>query len=237
MFGWQPLQPEEPSFSDLGGWYDGYVEAALAHGAFDSADVFRPRDAITRREMAVMLVRALGFGPLAAQVQTASLPFTDVSADRGYITIAHDIGMSSRSSSISSMASSMVSSSSLMASFSLSRSAMDSAISSRVSTTAESSLPSLVLVSSFMPSFSPEGRAPPREEVDALLGRCRPSVFFSPELGCKYFTCRENGRAQFVLFDDADTAAYKLGLARQRNLPAVFLLWSEWGPLAKEIAK
>jgi hypothetical protein len=93
MFGWQPLQPEEPSFSDLGGWYDGYVEAALAHGAFDSADVFRPRDAITRREMAVMLVRALGFGPLAAQVQTASLPFTDVSADRGYITIAHDIGM------------------------------------------------------------------------------------------------------------------------------------------------
>ena len=94
MFGWQPLQPEEPSFSDLGGWYDGYVEAALAHGAFDSADVFRPRDAITRREMAVMLVRALGFGPLAAQVQTASLPFTDVSADRGYITIAHDIGMS-----------------------------------------------------------------------------------------------------------------------------------------------
>jgi hypothetical protein len=88
-----------------------------------------------------------------------------------------------------------------------------------------------------MPSFSPEGRALPREEFDALLGRCRPSVFFSPELGCKYFTCRENGRAQFVLFDDADTAAYKLGLARQRNLPAVFLLWSEWGPLAKEIAK
>lgn len=31
-----------------------------------------------------------------------------------------------------------------------------------------------------MPSFSPEGRALPREESDALLGRCRPSVFFSP---------------------------------------------------------
>ena len=93
MFGWQTAAAEKPSFPDLGGWYDGYVEAALAHGTFDQTALFRPNAAITRREMAVMLVRALGLKDLAAQTDTSRLPFTDLNTDKGYIAIAYDIGM------------------------------------------------------------------------------------------------------------------------------------------------
>lgn len=88
-----------------------------------------------------------------------------------------------------------------------------------------------------MPGWSPEGRSLPKDEFSALLEKNMSSVFFSPELCAKYFTCREGGKAQFVLFDDADTAAYKVEMARRRGLPAVFLLWSEWGAMAKEIAR
>lgn len=88
-----------------------------------------------------------------------------------------------------------------------------------------------------MPGWSPEGRALAKDEFAKLLEQHSPSVFFSPELCAKYFTCREGGKAQFILFDDADTAAYKVDLARRRGLPAVFLLYSEWGALAREIVK
>jgi len=43
--------------------------------------------------MAVMLVRALGLGELAKADADAALPFTDVTAQRGYIAIAYEIGM------------------------------------------------------------------------------------------------------------------------------------------------
>ena len=43
--------------------------------------------------MAVMLVRALGLGELARADANAALPFTDVTAQRGYIAIAYEIGM------------------------------------------------------------------------------------------------------------------------------------------------
>lgn len=87
-----------------------------------------------------------------------------------------------------------------------------------------------------MPSWSPEGKRLDAAELNALLAQQQPSIFFSDELGCKYFTFRQDGQARFVLFDDADTAAFKLNEARRRGLPAVFLLWSEWGPAAREIA-
>ena len=93
MFGWAQETPAAPSFADLGDWYDGYVEAGLAHGAYDGAERFRPRDPITRREMAVMLVRALGLNALAAQTGTDHLPFTDLTGDGGYIALAYDMGM------------------------------------------------------------------------------------------------------------------------------------------------
>ena len=54
---------------------------------------FGPEDPITRREMAVMLVRALGYANLAESAESYPLPFTDVSGDRGYIAVAYDLGI------------------------------------------------------------------------------------------------------------------------------------------------
>ena len=62
MFGWDTVLPASSSYSDLStdSYYFPYIESALAHDAFDAGTNFRPGDAITRAEMAEMLVRALG---------------------------------------------------------------------------------------------------------------------------------------------------------------------------------
>ena len=67
MFGWDAASPGAPSFSDCPAshWAYSYVETALAHGVMDAGGAFRPEDYISREEMAVMLVRALGYGTLA----------------------------------------------------------------------------------------------------------------------------------------------------------------------------
>lgn len=96
MFGWEAVSPETPSFTDAapGAWYYSAVETAAANGAVDPGGQFRPEEAITRAEMAVMFVRALGYAPLAEKAErVAEPPFSDVTEDVGYITVASDIGM------------------------------------------------------------------------------------------------------------------------------------------------
>ena len=95
MFGWDAASPGAPSFSDCPAshWAYSYVETALAHGVMDAGGAFRPEDYISREEMAVMLVRALGYGTLAQSLSGLELPFDDVTENRGYIAIAYDIGM------------------------------------------------------------------------------------------------------------------------------------------------
>ena len=95
MFSWDTVTPESPSFSDCSAshWAYSYVETALAHGVMDAGGAFRPEDYISREEMAVMLVRALGYNELAGQLTDLSLPFDDVTENQGYIAIAYDIGM------------------------------------------------------------------------------------------------------------------------------------------------
>ena len=95
MFGWDAAAPASPSFSDCPAshWAYSYVETALAHGVMDAGGAFRPEDPISREEMAVMLVRALGYHQLAGQLTGLSLPFDDVTDNRGHIAIAYDIGM------------------------------------------------------------------------------------------------------------------------------------------------
>ncbi len=96
MFDWTLLSPAATSFTDCptGKWYFTYVETALAHDVMDAGPAFRPEAYITREEMAVMLVRALGYRPLAEKAErVAELPFTDVFSSRGYIAVAYDIGM------------------------------------------------------------------------------------------------------------------------------------------------
>ena len=95
MFGWEMLTPDSPSYIDCSpsAWYYSAVETARAHDVMDPSGPFRPEDYISRGEMAVMLVRALGYGQLAQGLADLPLPFDDVKEDGGYMAIAYDIGM------------------------------------------------------------------------------------------------------------------------------------------------
>ena len=93
MFGWESVSGEDAAIDIADSWAREFVNTAAANGVIDAGGKFRPRDVITRREMAVMLVRALGLGELAKADADAALPFTDVTAQRGYIAIAYEIGM------------------------------------------------------------------------------------------------------------------------------------------------
>ena len=96
LFGWETETGETHAFSDCpsGAWYYEAVETAYANGALPAySTTFRPYDAITREEMASMLVRALGYSTLAGQLSGAELPYTDVTSNRGYIAIASDLGI------------------------------------------------------------------------------------------------------------------------------------------------
>lgn len=79
---------------DLLGEYRAAINAAAAHNTVDTDTAFRPNDAITRGEMAEMLVRAIGLkGAAAAADKVNRLPFEDVTQRVGYITVAYEIGM------------------------------------------------------------------------------------------------------------------------------------------------
>ena len=94
MFDWEAVEPASPSFIDCAAthWAYGYVEAARSHGVTDESGPFRPGDYITREEMAVMLVKALGYDQLA-RTAAAERPFSDVEQNAGYIALAYHIGM------------------------------------------------------------------------------------------------------------------------------------------------
>ena len=65
-------------------WYYLDVETAFAQGILaDEGTAFRPEDNITREEMAVLLVKALGYsGAGGAMGGPVGLPFSDVSLNR-----------------------------------------------------------------------------------------------------------------------------------------------------------
>ena len=101
FFGWKTEKVTKSTYGDVpaNAWYAGAVEAAYANGAvtLQSGD-FRPEDPITREELAVMLVRALGYGNIAGLVQNLPMPFRDVTTNSGYITMAYDLGLVSGTS-------------------------------------------------------------------------------------------------------------------------------------------
>jgi len=94
---WELIKPEKGSFIDnldSGKWYYSQIETALEHGVvIKDVDRFRPDEPITREEMAVMIVRTLGYDSLARQLTYLGSPFADVSENTGYITIAKDFGI------------------------------------------------------------------------------------------------------------------------------------------------
>lgn len=95
LMGWELVTPAEPSFEDVqaGDWYFSSVETAAAHGAVDAGGAYRPADAITREEMAVMFVQALGLEQAAEIAEALPSPFADVTEHRGAITVAYDLGI------------------------------------------------------------------------------------------------------------------------------------------------
>ncbi len=95
MFGWEEVRPEAGSFTDIKttDTYFAYLETAVSHDVIDAGGAFRRNDPITREEMCIMLVRALGYKSLAEARKEETLPFTDVSAHKGYIAVARDVGM------------------------------------------------------------------------------------------------------------------------------------------------
>lgn len=102
FFGWETPTPTQAIYQDVlvNAWYAGAVQAAYDHGALtDQRAEFRPSDAITREELAVMLVRALGYGTIAGLVQDLPMTFQDVTTNAGYITMACDLGLMSGTTS------------------------------------------------------------------------------------------------------------------------------------------
>ena len=96
FFGWETPKPATPTYPDIpeNAWYSGAVQAAFDHGALTrQRDTFRPADPITREEMTVMLLRAMGYSDLAGISAELDCPFEDVSQNAGYITLAYHLGL------------------------------------------------------------------------------------------------------------------------------------------------
>lgn len=75
------------------------METAYAHGAITSQTAdFRPADSITREELAVMLLRAMGYGTIAGLAQDLPMPFRDVRTNSGYLSMAYALGLISGTS-------------------------------------------------------------------------------------------------------------------------------------------
>lgn len=84
-----------------------------------------------------------------------------------------------------------------------------------------------------LPAPSGEGETLDAASLDAL--REGKSVFFSPDLCARYFTCTKDGAAHFVLFDDAGTLNRKLHIGASLGIQTAFLLWQETADLAGQI--
>lgn len=95
MFGWESVTPATPSFTDVSpdDWYYAAAETALAHGVVDAGDLFQPLAYITREDMAVMLVRALGYETLANDIAPTAASFPDVTDHAGHIALAAAFGL------------------------------------------------------------------------------------------------------------------------------------------------
>ncbi len=78
-----------------------------------------------------------------------------------------------------------------------------------------------------LPAKSGEGRPLSAEEFRALVEKESPAVFFSQELCARYFTYMQDQETHFVLFDDAQTIAKKVEIARQLSIPTILGAWSD----------
>ena len=84
---------------DISTTYWTAISDAVKYQVVDDDIPFRPNAAVTRGEMAEILVRALGLkGAASIAEKEMSLPFTDVTSGKGYVAIAYAIGMTNGTS-------------------------------------------------------------------------------------------------------------------------------------------
>lgn len=101
FYGWETSRPEESSFADVAAdsAAAGAVEALLSHGVVTTQRPdFRPGEALTREDLAVMLVRSLGYGSLAGMAQELESHFQDLHTNTGYINMAYNLGLTNGTS-------------------------------------------------------------------------------------------------------------------------------------------
>ena len=92
MMRWDKSIAQSSSFDDINSsdWFFADVNTLAERNVYSESS-FRPNDNITRREMAVMLVKALGYDELANGESNSV--FSDVSTDSGYIAVAYNLGI------------------------------------------------------------------------------------------------------------------------------------------------
>lgn len=92
LMGWQKSDIIKSPYDDVkdSEWYFDSVNTLWERGV-ERNKSFRPLDNITRREMAVMLVKALGYDNLAKSENGSA--FSDVTHDGGYISVAYRLGI------------------------------------------------------------------------------------------------------------------------------------------------
>lgn len=92
MMKWDKSTAQTSAFTDANSsdWFFADVNTLAERNVY-SESVFRPNDNITRREMAVMLVKALGYDELAKS--ETNTVFGDVTTDAGYIAVAYNLGI------------------------------------------------------------------------------------------------------------------------------------------------
>lgn len=101
FYGWDTEEPDVSSFQDVDpeAACAGALEALLDHGVVTTQRPdFRPREALTREDLAVMLVRSLGYGALAGLVQELPTHFEDLHTNIGYISMAYNLGLTNGTS-------------------------------------------------------------------------------------------------------------------------------------------
>ncbi len=94
---WESVVPETNSFQDVTletHWSYQHIETALSKGIIDLEDgYFRPKENITREEIALMIIKSLGYDWLADQRNDIDSPFEDVTEHVGYISLLKDFGI------------------------------------------------------------------------------------------------------------------------------------------------
>ena len=98
VMGWPEVTPAAGSFADnqdTAAWYYKAIETAAAHDCLADGGNARPNDPITREEMAMLMVGALGFRDLGEQLKNTDAGFGDVTQNAGYIALAKELGLAS----------------------------------------------------------------------------------------------------------------------------------------------